>query len=90
MVAKTARKLRHKVRQIRHRLWLPRDTPVYALGGLWQIGPFLLTEFADPQWRGDGAYVLDDEALPGGRFVICTPKNDAAHGAALLAALEVL
>jgi N-acetylglucosamine kinase-like BadF-type ATPase len=84
-VAEMARRLRHAVRQVRHKLWLPRETPVYPLGGLWQIGTFFQAEFADPQWRGEGETCLEEEALPGGRFEIATPKSDAAYGAALLA-----
>ena len=85
LVAEMARRLRHAVRQIRHSLWLPRDTPVYPLGGLWQLGAFFRAEFTDPQWRGDSETPLAAEALPGGRFVLAQPRHDAAYGAALLA-----
>ena len=84
-VAEMARRLRHSVRQVRHRLWLPRDAPVYPLGGLWSLGTFFQEEFANPGWQGEGAFALPPEALSGGRFVVEPPRNDAAYGAALLA-----
>src|SRR5262249_36456610 len=84
-VSEMARRLRHAVRQIRHALWLPRDTPVYPLGGLWQMGAFFLSEFTDPQWNGGNGSGPEPEALPGGRFVLATPRHDAAYGAAILA-----
>lgn len=83
-----ARRLRHSVRQVRHQLWLPRDTPVYPIGGLWQLGQFLCDEFQEPRWRGEGEVTIEPEALSGGRFYIATPKSDAAYGAALLARQE--
>ena len=86
LVAEMARRLRHTVRSIRHRLWLPRDTPVYPLGGLWQLGPFFRAEFAEPTWPGHTGTPLASETLPGGRFTLAEPKHDAAAGAALLAA----
>ena len=86
LVAEMARMLRHTVRSIRHALWLPRDAPVYPLGGLWQLGPFFRAEFAEPTWPGDAETPLTQEALPGGRFLLAEPKHDAVTGAALLAA----
>ncbi|HLK59208.1 MAG TPA: BadF/BadG/BcrA/BcrD ATPase family protein [Chthonomonadaceae bacterium] len=85
LVAEMARRLRHSVRQIRHKLWMPRDTPVYPLGGLWQLGAFFRSEFADPQWRGDDRTRLEPEALPGGVFRLEEPIHDPVYGAALLA-----
>lgn len=84
-VAEMARRLRHSVRQIRHRLWLPRETPVYPLGGLWNLGAFFRDEFSDPHWQGEGAFLLSPEALSGGRFTLAQPKSDAAYGAGLMA-----
>lgn len=84
-VAEMARRLRHSVRQVRHALWLPRDVPVYPLGGLWQLGGFFRSEFADPQWSGDGRFALVSEAVPGGRFELAEPRSEPVHGAALLA-----
>ena len=84
-VAEMARRLRHSVRQIRHRLWLPRDTPVYPLGGLWNLGAFFRDEFSDPRWHGEGAFLLEPEPLSGGRFLLAQPKSDAAYGAGLMA-----
>jgi N-acetylglucosamine kinase-like BadF-type ATPase len=84
-VAEMARRLRHSVRQVRHALWLPRDVPVYPLGGLWQLGSFFLSEFADPRWSGTGKFALPAEAVPGGRFELTEPRSDPAYGAALLA-----
>ena len=85
LVAEMARRLRHSVRQIRHKLWLPRDTPVYPLGGLWQLGGFFRAEFADPQWCGEGETHLEPESLPGGVFRLEEPQSDAVTGAALRA-----
>lgn len=87
-LADMARHLRHAVRQVRHTLLLPREVPVYPLGGLWNLGAFFQTEFVDPQWRGSGNVVKSPEGLPGGRFQIGTPKHDAAFGAALMARLD--
>jgi N-acetylglucosamine kinase-like BadF-type ATPase len=84
-VAEMARRLRHSVRQVRHALWLPRDVPVYPLGGLWQLGNFFRSEFADPQWSGEGRFALVTEAVPGGRFELAEPRSEPVVGAALLA-----
>lgn len=84
-VAEMARRLRQGVRQVRHRLWLPRKTPVYPLGGLWQLGSFFQQEFCEPKWRGAGAFTMEPEMPSAGHFVIGTPISDAAYGAALLA-----
>ncbi len=85
LVAEMARRLRHTVRSLRHALWLPRDSPVYPLGGLWQLGAFFRAEFAEPQWPGHAGMPLSEEPLSGGRFFLAEPKHDAAVGAALLA-----
>jgi N-acetylglucosamine kinase len=84
-VAEMARRLRHSVRQVRHALWLPRDVPVYPLGGLWQLGSFFRNEFANPQWRGEDRFTMTSEAVPGGQFYLAEPRSAAALGAALLA-----
>jgi N-acetylglucosamine kinase-like BadF-type ATPase len=84
-VSEMARRLRHSVRQVRHALWLPRDVPVYPLGGLWQLGQFFLSEFADPQWSGAGRFALTEETVPGGRFEVAQPRSEPVVGAALLA-----
>jgi glucosamine kinase len=86
LVSEMARRLRHTVRSVRHALWLPRNAPVYPLGGLWHLGPFFRAEFAEPTWLGDADTPLTPEALPGGRFTLAEPRHDAAIGAALLAA----
>ncbi len=88
-IAEMARRLRHAVRQIRHRLWMPRDIPVYTLGGLWQIGKFFQEEFQDPVWHAADEKLTAREAVPGGRFNIMVPQFDAVQGAALLAQEEV-
>jgi N-acetylglucosamine kinase-like BadF-type ATPase len=87
-IVEMARRLRHTVRQVRHKLWLPRDTPVYTLGGLWQLGAFFRSEFQEPHWRGEGEITIEEEALPGGHFNITPPRSDAAYGAALMAKQE--
>ena len=87
-LAEMARHLRHAVRQVRHTLLLPREVPVYPLGGLWNLGSFFQTEFVDPQWRGSDNVVVAPEGLPGGRFQIGTPKHDASFGAAVMARLN--
>jgi N-acetylglucosamine kinase-like BadF-type ATPase len=84
-VVEMAARLRNAVRQIRHKLWLPRDTPVYPLGGLWQIGAFFRSEFAEPRQQGDRTANFEAETVPGGHFPLAEPKSDAAYGAALLA-----
>ena len=84
-VAEMARRLRHSVRQVRHALWLPRDVPVYPLGGLWQLGSFFLSEFADPRWSGEGRFAVATESVPGGRFELAEPRSEPVQGAALLA-----
>jgi N-acetylglucosamine kinase-like BadF-type ATPase len=85
LVTEMAARLRNAVRQIRHKLWLPRDTPIYPLGGLWQIGAFFRSEFEEPRPYGDRAASFEAETVPGGRFPLAEPKNDAVYGAALLA-----
>jgi glucosamine kinase len=84
-VSEMAMRLRHAVRQIRHTLWLPRDTPIYPLGGLWQLGDFLRAEFIEPTWHAGGLSAGREEALPGGRFNLAPPRSSAVYGAALLA-----
>ncbi len=85
LVSEMARRLRHTVRSLRHTLWLPRDAPVYPLGGLWQLGRFFRAEFIEPTWAGHEDNSIENETLPGGRFCLLEPKHDAATGAALLA-----
>ncbi len=80
-----AHHLRHSVRQVRHKLYLPRDTPVYPLGGLWQLGAFFRSEFAEPTQVSETG---DDAPISRDRFVLATPRHDAAYGAALLAMEE--
>ena len=84
-VVEMARRLRHSVRQVRHALWLPRDVPVYPLGGLWQLGSFFMSEFADPRWSGEGRFAIATESVPGGRFELAAPRSEADYGASLLA-----
>ena len=84
-VTEMARRLRHSVRQVRHALWLPRDVPVYPLGGLWHLGGFFRSEFADPQWSGEGRFAVPPESVPGGRFELAEPHSEPVVGAALLA-----
>ena len=67
-VADMARRLRHSVRQVRHHLWLPRDTPIYPLGGLWNLGEFFREEFAEPPLERRGA-VCHGNGGPDGRQV---------------------
>lgn len=85
LVAEMARRLRNTVRSIRNTLWLPRDAPIYPLGGLWQLGPFFRAEFTEPSWPGHEGMPLEPDPVPGGRFTLVEPKHDAATGAALLA-----
>ncbi|HEV2471306.1 MAG TPA: BadF/BadG/BcrA/BcrD ATPase family protein, partial [Chthonomonadales bacterium] len=82
-VARMAQRLRNAVRAIRNRLWLGTDTPIYPLGGLWQLGEFFRAEFAEPHWREETG-----EPMAGpldGRLNVCVPLADGAVGAALLA-----
>ncbi|HLV81223.1 MAG TPA: BadF/BadG/BcrA/BcrD ATPase family protein [Chthonomonadaceae bacterium] len=85
LVATMAHQLRHAARQVRHKLWLPRDSPVYLLGSLWEIGEFFRSEFADPRWLDPDGASDEPDPLNGGRFLIEPPRHDAAYGAALLA-----
>lgn len=87
-LAEMARRLRLTVRKVRHRLSLERDTPVYPLGGLWQLGAFFRQEFEEPIWTGEGDYRLEPEPLAAGRFTLAQPRYDAAFGAAYLALLQ--
>lgn len=80
-----AHHLRHSVRQVRHKLYLPRDTPVYPLGGLWQLGAFFRSEFAQPTYASETG---DDAPISRDRFFLATPRHDPAYGAALLAQEE--
>ena len=89
MVAEMARRLRHSVRQIKYGLRLPPECPIYPMGGLWNLGLFLREEFESPHWRGTPEHPFETEGLHGGRFVLATPKHDAATGAALLAQISV-
>lgn len=88
LASEMARRLRHTVRDVRHKLWLPRDTPVYPLGRLWLLGEFFRSEFAEPSWPGGNGVSLTPEPTTGGYFNLVEPKNDAAYGAALLARAE--
>jgi hypothetical protein len=63
-------------------LWLPRDTPIYPLGGLWQLGEWFRAEFAEPTLPDESG---DDTPLSRDRFVLAEPHHDPAFGAALLA-----
>lgn len=84
-IAAMACRLRHSVWVTRHKLWLPRDTPIYPLGGLWQSGSFLLAEFTAPRWRDDTRSSNEEAACLEVPFHIATPQHDPAFGAALLA-----
>jgi N-acetylglucosamine kinase len=84
-VAEMAHRLRHSVWLTRHKLWLPRETPIYPLGGLWQLGDFFLSEFTAPRWRGSKDTDRDKAGWLDARFNLAAPKHDAVFGAALLA-----
>jgi N-acetylglucosamine kinase-like BadF-type ATPase len=85
LVVEMARRLRHTVREVRYRLKLGREIPVYPIGGLWELGSFFRNEFQEPQWLGDGSVEVAPEDLAGGHFDLKQAKHDAAYGAALLA-----
>jgi N-acetylglucosamine kinase-like BadF-type ATPase len=72
--------LRSTVWQVRAALEMPRDIPVYPLGGLWQIGALLRAEFTQPQHN-----VRREGIDPRLAFAVRDPQRDAAYGAALLA-----
>ncbi len=84
-VAEMARRLRHSVWITLHKLWLPRDTPLYCLGGLWQLGGFFVSEFSQPHWGDEAAPTEGDAAWLKVRFNLAAPKHDPVYGAALLA-----
>ena len=73
---------RENVHQIRSRLLLSSETPIYPLGGLWQIGAFFREQFACPSWR---ASKEEEWAVPPLRYPVTEPEYDAARGAALFA-----
>ena len=82
-----AHHLRHSVRQVRHKLYLPRDTPVYPLGGLWQLGAFFRVPNL-PNRRSPPKQVTT-RLSPGIASTFGdSPRHDAAYGAALLAMQE--
>lgn len=85
LASEMARRLRHTVRQVRHKLWMPRDIPVYPLGGLWQLGPFFREEFVLPKWPGANGVHFENDSTTGGYFHLAEPKSDPAYGAALMA-----
>ncbi len=85
LTSEMARRLRHTVKEVRHKLRLGRDVPVYPLGGLWQLGKFFRSEFEWPEWAGANGVVMTPEPPTGGHFNLVEPKNDATYGAALLA-----
>ena len=66
---------RANTHQIRSRLLLPGETPVYPLGGLWQIGAFFREQFACPAWKS--AHESEWSAPPL-RYPIMEPRYDAA------------
>jgi N-acetylglucosamine kinase-like BadF-type ATPase len=84
-VAEMAHRLRHSVWLTRHKLWLPRDTPVYPLGGLWQLGDFFLSEFTAPRSRSDNSAGNDNPGWLEARVNLAAPKHASVFGAALLA-----
>ncbi len=83
-----ARRLRYSTREVRHKLWMDRDVPVYPLGGLWKMGDFFLSEFQEPSWRLLPPWPQEEEISSGGRFNIIWPQSSAAHGAAVIASLQ--
>ncbi|MCX6379740.1 MAG: hypothetical protein NT023_09750 [Armatimonadetes bacterium] len=85
LVVEMARRLRQTVRQVRHHLWLPREAPIYPIGGLWELGTFFRSEFQDPHWLGEGEVSIEPEALAGGRFNVQPPRHTPAYGATLMA-----
>lgn len=89
LVVEMARRLRQTVRQVRHQLWLPREVPVYPIGGLWEMGAFFRSEFQDPHWLGEGESSIEPEDLAGGRFNVQPPRRSPAYGATLLARQRV-
>ena len=73
---------RANVHQIRSRLLLSAETPIYPLGGLWQIGAFFREQFACPAWKSTKEAEWTAAPL---RYPITEPRFDAAMGAALFA-----
>lgn len=86
-----ANQLRSSVRLTQHRLGLSLDTPVYPLGGLWQLGDWFLSEFArlpEPKPVVESPLVremLAQSPYARGHLNLTGPRSDPAYGAALLA-----
>ncbi len=90
LVALMARRLRHSVREAKHRLFMAHDTPVYPLGGLWNISRFLQQEFAEPSWQFTAPWERENETNSGRRFNVQQPAGSAVQGAVALAMLSVV
>ena len=73
---------RLNVHEIRSRLLLSSEAPIYPLGGLWQIGAFFREQFACPAWKAEKE---SEWAIAPLRYPVAEPQYDAARGAALYA-----
>ncbi len=90
LVALMARRLRHSVREAKHRLFMAHDTPVYPLGGLWNISRFLEQEFAEPSWQFTAPWEQENDTNSGRKFNIQQAEGSAVQGALALALQSVV
>ena len=90
LVALMARRLRHSVREAKHRLVMAQDTAVYPMGGLWNISRFLKEEFEIPTWQFTAPWERENENSSGRKFTISQPEGSAVQGALALAMQSVV
>ncbi len=90
LVALMARRLRHSVREVKHRLFMAPDTEVYPLGGLWHISRFLSAEFEEPTWEFTVPWERENDGNRGRRFNLKASEGTAVQGAIALAMQSIL
>lgn len=90
LLAVMARRLRHSVREAKHRLFMQNDTPVYPLGGLWKISSFLQAEFEEPSWVITAPWQAENDNSKGRKFTIVQPAGSAVQGALALSMQSVV
>ena len=74
LIDNSATILRTYTLQLKDKLAMGANAPVYTLGGLWNLGSVIREPFR--RWNATGSLQ---------EFNVCEPRHDAAYGAALLA-----